>query len=184
MMDLLAGIVTSKTRIKILVRLFANPRATSHLRGLSDEFEISTNAVREELNRLTKANLLTRDRQGRQIQYRANQAHPLFNELTSMVKKTLGINRLISHVVKRVGKLHRALLVGDYAEGRDTGIIDLVLVGELDKVQVDDLVSKAERHIGRKVRTLLLTDDEYLELEDRLFLEPVLALWEENSNQA
>ena len=51
-----------------------------------------------------------------------------------------GIDELVRSVVDRLGNLEAAYLVGDYARGIDTGIIDVVLVGDIDKVQLDDFV--------------------------------------------
>ena len=76
--NLFAGIIASKTRIKLLVRLFFNPMARSYLRELAKEFDVSTNAVREELNQLTQTEILTSEKKGRQVYYMANQGHPLF----------------------------------------------------------------------------------------------------------
>jgi len=58
MNSLLSGLVSSNIRIRLLVRLFANPDTTGYLRGLTEDFGLSSNAVREELNRLSKAKRL------------------------------------------------------------------------------------------------------------------------------
>jgi len=49
----------------------------------------------------------------------------------------------------------------DYAKGKDIGLIDLLLIGEIDKLSLDNLVSKAERYIKRKIRTMVLSRKEY-----------------------
>ncbi len=54
MENLFTGIISSKTRIKLLIRFFFNPATRSYLRELAKEFNVSTNSVREELNQLTK----------------------------------------------------------------------------------------------------------------------------------
>ena len=132
MKDLFAGLISSKTRIKLLVRFFFNPRTSSYLRELAKEFNVSTNSVREELNQLTRTDLLKSQKNGRQVLYTANQEHPLFPELKSMVGKLMGIDQVIDGIVNRLGDLERAYLIDDYAEGRDTGIIDLMLVGNIE----------------------------------------------------
>ena len=58
MENLFTGLISSKTRIKLLVRFFFNPSTRSYLRELANEFNVSTNSVREELNQLTSTNLL------------------------------------------------------------------------------------------------------------------------------
>ena len=95
MENLLSGLISSKTRIKLLTRFFFNPKTRSYLRQLSKEFGVSTNAVREELNQLTRTDLLKSERNGRQVYYMANTEHSLFPELRSMVGKVMGIDQFI-----------------------------------------------------------------------------------------
>ncbi len=102
--------------------------------------------MRSELQQLSTAGLLTSEKEGRQVQYRADRSHPLFPELQSMVRKALGMDRIVDSIIERLGKLEAAYLTGDYAEGRDTGVIDLVLVGDIDRHSLSDLVEKTERY--------------------------------------
>ena len=95
MENLFTGLISSKTRIKLLVRFFFNPSSRSYLRELANEFNVSTNSVREELNQLTKTELLTSQKSGRQVFYKANKEHPLFPELKSMVSKVMGIDQVV-----------------------------------------------------------------------------------------
>jgi DNA-binding GntR family transcriptional regulator len=60
------------------MRFFFNPKTRSYLRELAKEFNVSSNAVREELNQLTRTNLLKSEKNGRQIYYMANTGHTLF----------------------------------------------------------------------------------------------------------
>jgi predicted DNA-binding protein YlxM (UPF0122 family) len=178
MQDLFAGLISSKTRIKLLIRFFFNPGTRAYLRELAKEFNVSTNAVREELNQLTKTNLLKSEKNGRSIYYKANQNHPLFPELKSMVGKVLGFDQVIDGIVTRLGDLEQAYLIGDYAEGKDTGIIDLLLVGQINKHHLEDLTIKTERYIQRKIRTLVLSRDEYPDFEEQIEKKPHLLIWE------
>ena len=180
MSDLFSGLITSKTRIKLLIRFFFNPESQSYLRELSNELHVSTNSVREELNQLTKTNLLKSEKSGRQVFYKANQNHPLFPELKSMVRKVMGIDSLIENLVNRLGNLEYAYLIDDYAEGKDSGIIDIVLVGDIDQYHLNDLSRKVERYINRKIRSLVLKREEFLELKSILKDRPSLLIWEVN----
>lgn len=160
------------------MRLFFNPKTRSYLRQLSKEFNVSTNAVREELNQLKKTDLLKSEKDGRQVYYMANEAHALFPELKSMVSKVMGIDQVIDSIINRLGNLEKAYLVGDYAEGKDTGIIDLVLVGDIDHYHLNDLSRKTERYINRKIRTLVLNEAEHNNLLKELYTQPLLIIWE------
>jgi len=180
MENLFTGLISSKTRIKLLVRFFFNPSTRSYLRELANEFNVSTNSVREELNQLTKTELLTSQKSGRQVFYKANQDHPLFPELKSMVGKVMGIDQVVDGIVTRLGDLERAYLLDDYAEGKDTGIIDLLLVGNIDQYHLNDLSRKTERYINRKIRSLVLKRDEYKEFEPKIKSSPHILIWEAN----
>lgn len=177
MPDLFSGLITSKTRIKLLLRFFFNPGTSAYLRGLAKEFDVSSNAIREELNQLSASQLLVSKKSGRQIHYEANQKHPLFPELRSMVMKIMGIDKVIDNLVNPLGKLERAYLIDDYAEGRDTGIIDLVLVGEVDFMQLNELSRKVELFIKRKIRSLVLTEEEFEKYRGNLSARPHLLIW-------
>jgi predicted transcriptional regulator len=176
--NLFTGLISSKTRIKLLIRFFFNPNTRSYLRELAKEFNVSTNSVREELNQLTKTKLLTSQKSGRQVFYKANPKHPLFPELKSMVSKVMGMDQVVDGIVTRLGDLESAYLLDDYAEGKDTGIIDLLLVGDIDQYHLNDLSRKTERYIKRKIRSLVLSRDEYKAFEPKLKSSPHLLSWE------
>jgi hypothetical protein len=179
--NLFTGLISSKTRIKLLIRFFFNPNTRSYLRELSKEFNVSTNSVREELNQLTKTKLLTSQKSGRQVFYKANSKHPLFAELKSMVGKVMGIDQVVDGIVTRLGDLESAYLLDDYAEGKDTGIIDLLLVGDIDQYHLNDLSRKTERYIKRKIRSMVMSRDEFKEFEPKLNICPHILIWKANN---
>jgi predicted transcriptional regulator len=176
--DLFSGLIPSKTRIKLLLRFFFNPGLRSYLRELANEFGVSTNAVRKELNQLTRTNLLKSERNGRQVLYMANEDHPLFPELRSMVSKVMGLDQVIDGVVNQLGDLEKAYLIGDYAEGKDTGIIDLLLVGRVDKNHLNYLIDRTEQYIKRKIRSLVVSREEHERLLPQLKEHPRVLVWE------
>ena len=177
-----SGLITSKTRVNILMRLFLNPDQHSYLRELSSEFGVSPSLVRDELRQLSKAGFLTSKKKGRQIHYRANNRHPLFNELHSMVRKALGMDKILDSIVSRLGNLEAAYLLDDYAVGKDTGIIDLLLVGDIDPANLADLVAKTERYIGRKIRTLVVDKTESVFFKTKIAMRPIFPLWQALNN--
>ena len=176
--NLLSGIISSKTRIKLLMRFFFNPKTRSYLRELAKDFNVSSNAVREELNQLKKTNLLKSEKNGRQVFYRANTDHSLFPELKSMVSKVMGIDQVIDGIVSRLGDVECAYLIDDYAEGKDSGIIDILLVGNVDRYHLSDLSRKTERYINRKIRSLVISKDEFKTFQSELSKRPNLLIWQ------
>jgi len=175
---LLDSFITSKARIRILTRLFLNPGQKAYLRELANEFDMSAGQLSDELHSMNNAGLLSQTRSGRQLNYSANTSHPLFPELHSMVKKALGMDRILESIVERLGNLEKAILLDDYAQGKDSGIVDLALVGNINKNNLQDLVEKTERYIDRKIRVLTLTNKEYHRLQSELDSRPNLVLWQ------
>lgn len=150
---MLDSLITSKTRVKLLIKFFSNPGNRGYLRGLAEEFKESTNSIRVELNRLSKAGLLVSEPNGKTKNYKANQLHPLYGEMQSIVAKYLGFDRLVEVVIKNLGNVQKAIVLGDYAKGMDSGTIELMLVGEeINLEYLDFLVGKAENKIKRKVK--------------------------------
>src|SRR6187402_2513381 len=145
----------------MLLKFFVNSASSAHLRGLAEEFGESTNAIRLELNNLSKAGYLTSRGNGNMIEYSANTNHPLYPELQKLIHKYLGIDKIIDNVIARLGDLKLALITGDYANGKDTGIIDLVLVGSINTTHLESYVHKAEGLISRKIRVLVLSLEEF-----------------------
>ncbi|MGQ9747628.1 MAG: winged helix-turn-helix domain-containing protein [Candidatus Caldatribacteriaceae bacterium] len=175
---MLESLITSKTRIRLLLKFFLDPENTSYLRELAEEFGESTNAVRMELNRMEGAGLLKSFENGRIKLYQANTDHPLFPEIHSMVRKFAGIDRLLEEVLQKLGSLEIAYITGSYAQGVDSGIIDLVLVGEIDEGYLRGLIRRVEHLIGRKIRYLVLQEDELEKFWESLRLDKALLLWE------
>jgi DNA-binding transcriptional ArsR family regulator len=175
---LLESLITSKTRIKLMLKFFLNPQSKAYLRGLAEELGESSNGVRIELNRLTEAGLLASEKNGRMIVYRANTGHSLFTDLHNLVIKYTGIDRLVDTIITHLGNVEYAFITGDYAQGIDSGLIDLVIVGDIDKNYLNFLVEKAETIIKRKIRTLVLTKGEFEEQRNKFFeIENALVVW-------
>ena len=182
MLDVFNGLITSKVRARILMRLFMNPGQNAYLRELAKEFEVSPSQVKEELDNLSQAGLLSKEKEGRQINYSANTGHSLFPELSSMVKKAMGMDRILDSIIRRLGNLKRAFVIDDYAEGKDSGLIDLVLIGEIDRDNLEDLVAKTERYIQRKIRTLVMSESDFHNSEGIFRGRPMLMLWRDRFN--
>ena len=153
---MLNTLITSKTRINLLLKFFLNPGTKAYLRELASEFGESTNSIRVELNRLSDAKLLQSTHLGRKVIYRANNKHNLFRDIQSVVRKYVGLDYLIEDVVNRLGSVDAAYVIGDYARGIDSGLIDIVLIGTVDSDKLEKFVLKTGNLIDRKIRPLVL----------------------------
>ncbi len=172
---MIESLITSKTRIKLLLKFFLNSDTKSYLRGLETEFGESSNSIRVELNRLENAGLLDTSTEGNKKMFHANTRHPLYNDINNILKKFIGIDQIIDKITSQIGDLQAAYLTGDFAIGKDSRIIDLVLVGNnMDRAFIDKLVEKAETFIRRRIKYIILNQEEMLQ---NYINEPVLLIW-------
>lgn len=172
---MIQSLITSQTRIKLLLKFFLNPETRGYLRQLAKEFGESTNSIRVELNKLTEAQMLTSKTEGRNKIYNANAEHPLFEDIRNIVLKSTGIDKVILNIINKIGSLELAFLRGDYAVGKDSGLIDLVLIGEeLNHDEIERVRLKTEQLIDRKISVLVLSNTEYQKLKSNFQKDPRL----------
>jgi hypothetical protein len=155
-------LISSKTRIKLLMKFFLNSKNTAYLRNLEDEFGESTNAIRLELNKFEKAGFIDSYNEGNKKLFTVNTSHPLYKDINSIVLKLTGLDHIVDYVVQRIGDLHKVYLVGKLAQGQNTDIIDIILVGDnINQTFLLEQVQKAEKKIGKKIRYVHFSSSEF-----------------------
>jgi predicted nucleotidyltransferase len=178
------ALITSETRIKLIRKFFLNSRTRAHLRGLETEFGESSNAIRIELNRFEEAGLLHSLRDGNKKIYQANCLHPLFDDIHNIILKETGIDRVIDKVIHRIGNLVCIYLTGDFARGKDSPVIDLILVGDdIDREYLARKIMQAEELVARKVSYVVLNPSEADCHLLKLKKSDLLPLWNKEDNK-
>ena len=171
-------LITSQTRVKLMLKFFLNGRTKAHLRGLETEFGESSNSIRIELNRFEKAGLLLSLKDGNKKVFQANSGHPLFNDIHRIILKETGIDRGIEKVVHRIGDLKEVYLTGDFARGKDSPVIELILVGTgIDREYLSHKVQQAEDLVGRKISYVILSPAESIYHLNTIKQSDLLPLW-------
>ncbi len=172
---MLDTLISSKTRVKLLLRFFLNPGSRGYLRILANEFGESTNSIRLELNRLEKAGLLSSNVDGNKKFFKANVSHPLYNDIRNIILKHIGFDKIIDKIVNNLGGLSKVYIVGSFAKGLDSNVIDLIFVGnDINKEYLIHLVEKTEDIIHRRIRYLVVKEEK---LESIIEDDDVLILW-------
>ncbi len=149
---MLGELITSQTRLRLLIKFFISQANRGYLNGLATEMGESTNAIRKELNHLHAAGYLEKSKDNNKVHYKANTRHPLYDTLRKVILKHLGLEDAVEIVLERMGAVKQIILIGDYAKGIDSGQIQLIIVGEdLNTSYVKNLEEKIEKLIDRKV---------------------------------
>lgn len=161
-------IFVGKIRLRLLTKLLINPINAVYLRGLEKDLGVSSNTVRLELKKLSDMQLIQEQSEYSVTNistktkfYSANTKHPLFNALRKIILQYVGVDQIIEHVLNKLGNVHKVYLIGDLAIGKNSLFLDLVFVGQIDKVYLSQLVEKAERIIDKKIRFVVYSTDEF-----------------------
>ena len=165
---MLNSLITSKTRLRVLVKFFIRAANKGHLNALASEFGESTNGVRKELNKLKDAGYLISNKEQNKVIYRANTEHPLYSVLQQLVKKHLRLDEMVEAIVKRIGDVQKIILIGDYAKGIDSGTIEVLLIAKnINENYIIELEKKLKNKIGRKVVFFMDSEDDGIVLYDK-----------------
>ncbi len=150
----------------MLTKLLLNPAAKVYLRGLERELGVSSNTVRLELNKLSEMHLIEmaeEDVNAKVKHYAVNTNHPLFGSLRNIILKHVGLDQILEQIIAKLGDLDKVYLTGDLAQGKNSSFVDLVLVGNIDKPYLYNLIDKVEPLIEKKIRVGLFTSGQFNE---------------------
>ena len=150
---MLEDLITSKTRLKLLIKFFISQANSGYLNGLAKEMDGSTNKIRTELNHLQEAGYLDKVKQDNKVEYRVNTKHPLYDTLKKVVYKHLGLEDLVATVIERMGNVKKIILIEDYAKGIDSKNIEVVLVGQYLNFEY---ISQLEQKIEKLIMIILI----------------------------
>jgi hypothetical protein len=170
-------LISSKTRVKLLLKFFLNSETKSYLRNLEAEFGESTNAIRLELNKFEKAGMLLSELEGNKKYFKANVKHPLYKDINNIVFKYIGLDWIVDHVAQKLGNLEKVYLTGSFANGLDGKSIDLVFVGVIDEVFLNELCQKVKKKLHKEI-TYQIIQNENLDGFMKESQSKYLLLWE------
>ena len=149
---MLNSLITSKTRLRMLIKFFISAANRGYLNGLANEFNESTNSIRKQLNNLSEAGYLLKSKQNNRVIYNADTKHPLFKVLQKIVRQHLGLEEIVETVISRMGDLDIIALTGDYAKGIDSGFIQILIIGDkVNNEYLENLKPKIKDKISRDV---------------------------------
>jgi hypothetical protein len=163
---ILDKIFTGKIRVQLLTKLLLNPASKVYLRGLERDLGVSSNTVRLELNKLSDMQLIQEHIETintKTKHYTVNTKHPMFKSLRGVILQYVGLDQIIENVLDQLGNLDEVYLTGDLALGKNSPFVDLVLVGDIDKAYLYNLIEKAETLIDKKIRVGLYLPQEFNE---------------------
>jgi predicted nucleotidyltransferase len=157
----LSNALFSKVQQRVLGLIFGHPERSFYTLEIVRNVHSGTGAVERELSRLRRSGLVRVERIGNQKHYRANQQSPIFEELQSLVLKTVALTEPLKKALQPYSdKIRAAFVYGSVAKGTDTAQsdIDLMVIGdELDYSELYSAAQNAETILSRKVSPIFLS---------------------------
>jgi len=130
------------------------------MRALASDLGESSNAVRLELNRLQNAGMLMSYKEGNKKLFQVNNQHPLFEPINTIIKQHAGVDHIISNVLKGLGSIDKVYLTGSLANGLETNVIDIILIGDVNNEYLLETVQKIERGLEKEIRCQVFSTSE------------------------
>jgi len=159
----ISKIFKSKTRKELFRLYFTNPDQEYYLRELERILRTPVSMIRKELTRLEEDGLFLSRRMGNLTYYLLNQSYPLFDELKSIVFKTIGIQGLLREILGKMKGIEVALIYGSFAKREETGRsdIDLLIIGKIDEDRLLREINKLEKVLKREINYSIFRKDEF-----------------------
>ncbi len=155
----------SKTQQRLLALLFGQPDRSFFANELITRTRSGSGAVQRELHRLTASGLVAVSKVGNQKHFQANRNAPLFEELRSIVLKTIAlVDPLRAALIPFVADIQLALVYGSVAKRTDTASsdVDLLIVSDnLTLERVYAALIPVEKKMARKINPTLYTAKEF-----------------------
>lgn len=160
---MLRDLMVSKVRVKLLQTFLYQPDEIFYVRQLVRKVGEEINAVRRELSRMEKANMVKKEPRGNRLYYYFNRDHPLYEDLLSMVHKTVGLGKEIIKNKSRLGRVKLVMFSGRFARRLPTeeGGVDLLVVGDINMQTLARLVRAEEAKFKREINYTVMTRDEF-----------------------
>jgi predicted nucleotidyltransferase len=153
-----------RTRSALLAILYGHAGESFYLRQLARFIGNGHGAVQRELLQLTEMGLVVRTRQGNQVLYRANARSSVFNELKSLIAKTVGIHDTLRSVLATLGsKVDIAFVYGSVArqDEQPNSDVDVMVIGDASFGDVMTALSPAQKALGREVNPSVFSTREF-----------------------
>lgn len=160
-----AGILLfGKTRRYVLAWLYGHPDERSYLRQLARQTGAAQGAMQRELNGLTRAGLVTRTVEGRQVYFQANRESSIFAELQQLLLKTAGATETIrTALTPLLPRIDVAFVYGSTARGalRRESDLDLLVVGHVSFSEIVSVLADAQQRLGRDINPTVYQGEEF-----------------------
>jgi len=177
--DNLSSALFGKTRRAVLGLLYSRADEAFYLRQIQRLAGVGLGSLQRELKQLTNAEIIVRNVRGQHVYFQANSKCPIFDELKSLVIKTVGIgDSLRASLSQFYDRINFALVYGSFASGDEHrgSDVDILVVGNVTFAEIASILSPVQQQLGREINPTVYSMDEFKNklLGENHFLKSVL----------
>ena len=160
---MLADLITSKSRIKLLSVLLTDPTEMFHVRELVRRTGDEINAVRRELLFLEKKGVLDREPRANRVYYSLSKSYPFNFDLLKIGAKITGLGGEILKNKVKIGRIKYAMFSGKFVRRmeKDVTDVDFIIVGTIVLPELAVLIRDEEKRLGREINYTVMTEEEF-----------------------
>lgn len=162
---MLAEILSSKVRAEIFRLLFSSDNAALHMREIERKSGFTIGTVQRELSKLVKLDLIYKTKDGNRTYYRANKESPIYQDISSIVQKTVGLVFLLKEALSQSTAIEFAFIFGSLASGKQKSHsdIDLFVIGDIGLRKVVSLLNGVSDKTGREINPQVISKSEFID---------------------
>lgn len=160
---MLSTLITSKARVELITWFFTHPGERFYYRQLIDILNASKQSVQNELARLESAGLLSSQKEGNIRFYWVNKEFILYQEIKSMILKTVGVGDELRKALVGIGDIRSAFIYGSVAKNLEDARsdIDVMIIGSVSVDAVHKAIMKTEERLGREVNYSIFSPSDW-----------------------
>lgn len=153
---------------EILNLMFLNPDKKYYLTELAKILGKEPTAYQKHVEGFIKEGIFHEERIGNMRFFWLNKEYSLYDEIRSIVSKTIGLEAKLKSTFEEVGSIEIAFIFGSFATDRfnQNSDIDLFIVGSEDDNMIIKKITELEDEISRKINYHVYSKQEILKKKD------------------
>lgn len=170
---------------EILKFFFKDPGKEYYFREIAKNLNKEPSHYQKYLDNLVEDRILLDERRGNMRFFKLNKEHPLYEEIKSIVSKTIGLENELKELVDKLNNVECAFIFGSTAKGTENSNsdVDLMLIGDINQDALTTAISSVEGKIAREINYHIYNNQEIvrkIKEEDgfisNIFLSPIIKL--------
>jgi predicted nucleotidyltransferase len=161
----LADALFNATQQRVLGLLFGQPNRSFFTTEIMSLVGAGRGAVQRELLRLQTSGIVTIKKIGNQKHYQASRDSPIYEELCSIIRKTVGLQEPLRTAIEEIqDRLQIAILYGSTVKGTDTAKSDIDVLMVSDSLTLEEIInlfSPVESFLDRRISCTIYTPREF-----------------------